>query len=116
MYSKSYSSVKLGDKLYGHFQTCSGVRQGDNLSPNLFKIYLNDLLDYFSNSKILLDEAMNHLLFTALCMLMTWYFSPQLLKAFKKISTYLIHTVRTGAVKLMHRKQKLLFSMPQGNK
>lgn len=35
MYSKSYSSVKLGDKLYGHFQTCSGVRQGDNLSPNL---------------------------------------------------------------------------------
>lgn len=53
--SKYYASVKLGNKLFGHFQTCSGVGRVNNLSSNLEKIYLNDLLDYVSNSNILLD-------------------------------------------------------------
>ena len=43
MYSKSYSYIKIGKNLTSRFQNNLGVRQGDNLSANLFKIYLNDL-------------------------------------------------------------------------
>ena len=55
MYSKCYSSVKLGSKLTGHFQSCSGGRQGDNISPHLFKIDLNNLSDIFQIPKVLLN-------------------------------------------------------------
>jgi hypothetical protein len=33
-----------------HFPINLGVKQGDNLNPNLFKIFINDLSDYIEDS------------------------------------------------------------------
>ncbi len=41
MYQKTSQQVKT-DSLSGTFNSNVGVRQGDNLSPNLFKLFIND--------------------------------------------------------------------------
>ena len=43
MYSKIDLRIKLGDNLTDTFASDIGVRQGDNLSPSLFNIYIDDL-------------------------------------------------------------------------
>lgn len=50
MYSKSTLCVKLGNELTKFFCSSVGVRQGDVLSPNLFKVFINDLPDYLADS------------------------------------------------------------------
>jgi hypothetical protein len=59
MYSYSTSCVKINDKLTEFFATKLGVKQGDNLNPNLFKIFINDLPSYLSNTKdpVILDNS-----------------------------------------------------------
>ena len=39
-------SQHVSESFYSHI----GVRQGDNLRPNLFKLFINDLPDVFDNS------------------------------------------------------------------
>jgi hypothetical protein len=50
--SNRKSCVKLQNHILvtGHFPINLGVKQGDNLSPNLFKIFINDLPDYIEDS------------------------------------------------------------------
>ena len=43
MYSKSKLHVKIGNILTDNDTSRIGVRQGDILIPNLFKIFINDL-------------------------------------------------------------------------
>jgi len=43
MYSKTSSCLILNDLLTDWFDVNSGVRQGDNLSPTLFNLFINDL-------------------------------------------------------------------------
>lgn len=51
MYSKLKVSVKIGNgQRTSHLPSEIGVRQGDNLSPTLFKIYINDLVQYISKA------------------------------------------------------------------
>jgi len=50
MYAQSKSCVRLHNKITDFFPTGLGVKQGDNLSPNLFKIFVNDLPDYLQDT------------------------------------------------------------------
>jgi hypothetical protein len=43
LYSKSKLCVKVGNHVSDYFPSNIGVRQGDNLSPNLFKLFIHDL-------------------------------------------------------------------------
>ena len=48
-YSKAKSCVKNDDKISSFFSCNLGVRQGENLSPILFAIYLKDFQQFMSN-------------------------------------------------------------------
>ena len=50
MYAVSKSCIKINNELTDDFQACLGVKQGDNLSPNLFKIFINDISAYLKDS------------------------------------------------------------------
>ena len=50
MYSKAKSCVKSNDQMSSFFSCNLGVRQGENLSPILFAIYLKDFQQTMSKS------------------------------------------------------------------
>jgi hypothetical protein len=49
LYNNTNSCIKLNSIFTEFFETISGVRQGDNLSPTLFNIYINDLITDINN-------------------------------------------------------------------
>ena len=59
MYKKAKSCVMWNSKLSDYFSCSSGVRQGENLSPLLFSIYLNDLKLFLSEKVLGLDTIKN---------------------------------------------------------
>ena len=48
MYANAKSCIKSGHKISEFFTCDRGVRQGENPSPLLFAIYLNDFEDFLS--------------------------------------------------------------------
>ena len=50
MYAKSRSCVRVDDLVTDFFNINVGVKQGDNLSPTLFKLFINDLPQYLENT------------------------------------------------------------------
>ena len=49
MYAKAKSCVKVNNSYSGYFTNNCGVRQGENLSPLLFALFLNYLKPYLLN-------------------------------------------------------------------
>ena len=49
MYSSNTLQVRVDDKLSDKFKSEIGVKQGDNLSPTLFNLFLNDLVSCFDD-------------------------------------------------------------------
>ena len=52
LYTNTLSAVRTNNELTNWFVTDSGVRQGDNLSPVLFNIHLNDLAEELNKLKL----------------------------------------------------------------
>ena len=50
LYSKAKSQVQWNQELSGYFSCTTGVRQGENLSPLLFALFLNDLSSFIGES------------------------------------------------------------------
>ena len=67
MYAVSKSCVKIDDTLSDFFPTQLGVKQGDNLIPNLFKIFINELPKYLKKSSdpVILNDKPIHCLMYA---------------------------------------------------
>ena len=65
MYANAKSCIRSGHKLSDFFTCKRGVRQGENLSPLLFAIYLNDFEDYlserYSGMETLANEIRNNI-------------------------------------------------------
>ena len=67
MYSKTNSSVQLQNGLTRAFPTAIGLKQGCNLSPFLFTLFINDIGDIFDETSCepaqLTDILENRLLY-----------------------------------------------------
>ena len=50
MHMDNILRIKMGNGLTDEFHSELDVRQGDTLSPNLFKIFINDLEDIFDDN------------------------------------------------------------------
>ena len=66
MYTYSKSCIKIDNCMTDPFPVELGVKQGDNLSPNLFKFFLNDLPNYLELSPdpvLINDRAIHSLMY-----------------------------------------------------
>lgn len=50
MHKHTEASIKMGEDISNFVNIERGVKQGDSLITNLFKIYINDLPDIFDDS------------------------------------------------------------------
>ena len=50
MFSNIKKSIKFKLNMSIYFKTTRGVQQGDSLSPTLFNIYINDIIDIFEEN------------------------------------------------------------------
>ena len=57
MYADAKSCVRVSGKLSDFFQCTAGVRQGENLSPILFALYLNDFQQFLEENARGLTDA-----------------------------------------------------------
>ena len=62
MYKNIKSCIKVNGSISSFFTSNVGVRQGENLSPFLFNIFLNDLYNFFSMQNLNSINCINHAL------------------------------------------------------
>ena len=98
LYDNTLSCVKLSRGLTNSFKSSVGVRQGCNLSPILFNIFINDLIELFSPS----DHACFPVKLKSVslnCMLMTFYLHQRLRLVSKIVSISCMCIVKNGVSK-----------------
>ena len=59
LYKSAKSCVRDGNTYSEYFVSNIGVRQGENLSPLLFSLFLNDLTEFMSNAYSGLNDISN---------------------------------------------------------
>ena len=52
MYSKTRACIQLDGGISNTFESTVGLKQGCNLSPTLFNIFVNDLISYINSAKV----------------------------------------------------------------
>lgn len=55
IYSLTSASIRINNTMTDWFTCYSGVKQGDNLSPTLFSIFINDLVQEINNLELGID-------------------------------------------------------------
>ena len=93
MYSDTYYGVKYSDGHTPFFLSATGIRQGCNLSPILFNLFLNDITELFS--EINGFEKVQRKL-TAYFMQMTFFYSATVVVTFSFIFQDYINTLLNG--------------------
>ena len=76
MYKSAKSCVAINGLLTDNFSCLIGVRQGENLSPFLFSLYLNDLQEFLQEAHLGLKEIrdlVTHTFDNNLCALLKLY-------------------------------------------
>ena len=61
MYKNAKSCVRDGSNCSDFFPSNIGVRQGENLSPLLFSVFLNDLTEFMSHAYNGLNDVCNNI-------------------------------------------------------
>ena len=97
MYQKTESCVKTDrSNVTDSFSSNIGVRQGVNLSPNLFKLFINDLPEIVVQTCN--PVTLNSLKLNCYYMLMTLFSSLKLQKDYKTVWIKYLSTVKKNGV------------------
>ena len=117
LYKNAKSCVRNGNTCSEYFSSNIGVRQGENLSPLLFSIFLNDLTEFLSHAYNGLTDVCNisHLLFDNddievflnyiyFYVQMTLLYLLKLLENYKQVLMLCTCTAKHGICKLMQLK------------
>lgn len=89
MYQKISLQVRIGNRLTPAFKSLRGVRQGDNLSPSLFNIFINDLPNWLKDcSPAKYNDLSIHCLLYADDLIILSESSAGMQKAINKLSQY----------------------------